>query len=109
MAADVVSEQESLSATRDERRWHTIVALMYADTGLSASQIKRHLSEACVLAQADSEWSSSGIVELLMRARDTECSDTARRAALNLLDFVNIVERLRQEQASSPGASFQLG
>jgi hypothetical protein len=79
-------------------RWFDIVELLRsADVG--SGDIRRLLSEAMAATLRDSDLSSSGIIEQLKRANDTaiRCyTDSAKKAALNLLDFHKVVLKYRQ-------------
>ncbi|GAX83772.1 hypothetical protein CEUSTIGMA_g11197.t1 [Chlamydomonas eustigma] len=102
------TSSRSTDMTRAEHpaklRWFDIVECLSSPT-LEPSDIRKLLSQAMSATFEDSDWSSSGITELLTRAHNSAIrgyTDSAKKAALNLLDFHKVV--LKYRQCPSPAA-----
>jgi hypothetical protein len=99
-SSDTSSHIADISKVDDplKSRWFDIIELL-RPTDLGPGDIQRLLSEAMAATVRDSDWSSSGIIELLKRANDSAIrgyTDSAKKAALNLLDFHKVVLKYRQ-------------
>lgn len=94
-------------------RWHRIVELLNSKEERSNDQVLSMLNEALDAASADNHWASSGLVDLLGRAREAAqhgFTESAKKAAVGLLDFHNVVQRYRDGgssggKKSNPGTS----
>lgn len=75
--------------------------------GSGSQPVSSVIEAALQAALSDSQWSSSGIPQLLRKALRQSCPEGARKSALALLDFHLLVEKYRNvvSKSSSGGSS----
>ncbi|PNW82523.1 hypothetical protein CHLRE_06g282300v5 [Chlamydomonas reinhardtii] len=111
----------SLESAKEQRRtwWSCLSELSSADnsSGVTSSSsaegdgvdvVARLLREALHCVQGDEQWNCSGIAQMLQRALEMSergCVQSARKAAVGLLDFHKMVEKYRQVVASRTKSS----
>ncbi|GLC47310.1 Charged multivesicular body protein 4C [Pleodorina starrii] len=102
------------TASPQQRRWYSVLAELQSTEEPSASPEKdvefvaRLLREALQCVQGDEQWNCSGIAQMLQRALEMSergCIQSARKAAVGLLDFHKMVEKYRQVVASRTKSS----
>ncbi|GIL88154.1 hypothetical protein Vretimale_14070 [Volvox reticuliferus] len=123
-----ISASEGLSCTRppaascgmdptaspQQRRWYAVLAELQSAGKPNAAPetdhelVARLLREALQCVQGDEQWNCSGIAQMLQRALEMSergSVQSARKAAVGLLDFHKMVEKYRQVVASRTKSS----
>ncbi|GFR50903.1 hypothetical protein Agub_g13200 [Astrephomene gubernaculifera] len=97
-----------------QRRWYSVLAELQSSADPNAASddsvelVAKLLREALQCVQGDEQWNCSGIAQMLQRALEMSergCVQSARKAAVGLLDFHKMVEKYRQVVASKTKSS----